>query len=159
MKDAPTTDVESFDTDTMKRYIMGHPGAPGWLGCPPKHEADARGGSHSHTSHALDRHAIAPVPIQLPPTPMGIGRSASTSSLRSTESHRSGASILSELPLESSKMPPFAPPAETPPAVNGDIEELRTSIMGRFTRGLPSKRVSSTPATGLHCAVPLRRFW
>ena len=46
MKDAPTTDVESFDTDTVKRYIKGimAPGVPGWLGSTPKHEADARGG-------------------------------------------------------------------------------------------------------------------
>ena len=162
MKDTPSTDVESYDT--MKRYIMGHhvvpgaPGAPGWLGCPPKHEADARGGAPSHPSHALAPHDLAAVPLQLPPTPGGIGRSASTSSFRSTESHRSGASILSAPPAETPPAAPLAPPAETPPAVNGDIEQLRTSIVGRFTRGLPAKRVSSTPTTGLHCAVPFRRL-
>ena len=154
MKDAPTTDVESFDTDTVTRYIK-HGGVPVWLGRPPKHEADARGDASSHPSRALAPHVLAAVPLQLPPTPGGIGRSASTSS---TESHRSGASILSAPPAETPPAAPLAPPAETPPAVNGDIEQLRTSIMGRFTRGLPSKRVSSTPATGLHCAVPLRRL-
>jgi hypothetical protein len=112
----------------------------------------------SHPSRALAPHDLAAVPLQLPPTPGGIGRSASTSSFRSTESHRSGASILSAPPAETPPAAPLAPPAETPPAVNGDIEQLRTSIMGRFTRGLPSKRVSSTPATGLHCAVPFRRL-
>ena len=157
MKDAPTTDVESFDTDTVTRYIK-HGGASGWLGRPPKHEADVRGGVSSHPSRALAPHDLAVVPLQLPPTPGGIGRSASTSSFRSTESHRSGASILSAPPAETPPAAPLAPPAETPPAVTGDIEHLRTSIMGRFTRGLPSKRVSSTPATGLHCAVPLRRL-
>ena len=157
MKDAPITDVESFDTDTVTRYIK-HGGASGWLGRPPKHEADVRGGVSSQPSHALAPHDLVVVPLQLPPTPGGIGRSASTSSFRSTESHRSGASILSAPPAETPPAAPLAPPAETPPAVNGDIEQLRTSIMGRFTRGLPSKRVSSTPATGLHCAVPLRRL-
>ena len=44
MKDTPDSiNLESYEN--MKRYIKGHhvtPGAPGWLGCTPKHEAGAR---------------------------------------------------------------------------------------------------------------------